>query len=77
MGFHAKGMDGRIDDPKAELERQRTVVRLRRSSDPSHRRRQRHEAQSGEVPTSPRPAGEVKIIQQRCHWEFGVRGVNK
>ena len=39
MGFHAKGLDGRIDDPNARLEGPGPVVGLCRPRHLAHRRR--------------------------------------
>ena len=59
MGFHAKGLDGRIDDATMGLEGPRVVVDLCRPRALSHRRRQGHDQQGGEIPAPPRSAGAV------------------
>ena len=50
MGFYAKGIDGRIDDPKARLEGQGHLDHLRHARAVPRRRRQGHDEQAGEVP---------------------------
>jgi hypothetical protein len=58
MGFFAKGLDGRIDDPKAGWKGW-AMVHLGQQSAVSHGNRQRNKTQSREVADSPRSAGEV------------------
>ena len=52
MGFFAKSLDGRIDDPKAGWKGKRIVVHLRHARAVAHRRRQGHNQQGREVPVA-------------------------
>ena len=61
MGFHAKGLDGRIDDPERRLEGQGPVVGLCRPRALAHRRRQGQRPQGGEIPAASRSAGAVML----------------
>ena len=56
MGFFAKWMDGRIDDPNARLEGPRPVDDLRQPHAVPHRNRQGYAAEGGEVPGPSGPA---------------------
>ena len=58
-GFYAKGLDGRIDDPKRRLEGPRPVDDERRPHALAEGRRQGHEADGGALPDQARSAGEV------------------
>ena len=70
MGFHAKGLDGRIDDAERRLEGQGHLVDLCRPRALPHRRRQGHDQQGGEIPAPPRPAGAV--IGTKCPGRRGA-----
>ena len=65
MGFYAKGLDGRIDDPKARLEGQGHLDQHLHARAVPHGRRTRHHQQGGEVPGAARSVGEV-ICPRRC-----------
>ena len=59
QGFFTRGLDGRIDDPNARLERPGRLGHLRGGGDLAHRRWQGREARHREVPGAPGPAGQL------------------
>ena len=60
MGFFAKGMDGRIDDPNAGWKGRGLWSTYRQPHALPPRRRQGHQAQGGEIPASARSAGALR-----------------
>jgi hypothetical protein len=64
MGFYAKGMDGRIDDPAAGW-KGRGLWSTDGTARPLPRgRRQRDHEQGGEVPAAPRSPGAVTTLRR-------------
>ena len=59
LGFYAKGLDGRIDDPNGELEGTRPVGSQRRPHALAHRGRQGHAAAGRAFPAAAESAREV------------------
>ncbi len=68
MGFYAKWMDGRIDDPNAGWKGKGLWSTYATRTPFPPRRRQRHDEQGGEVPASPRSAREMnpQRRESRC-----------
>ena len=60
MGFHSRGLDGRIDDPNDRVEGARGLRDLRRRRDVAHRGRAEGEEQFDQVPDSTRSARAVE-----------------
>ena len=59
LGFYAKGLDGRIDDPRGRLEGERAVVDLCHPGSLSQRRGTGNHQQGSPLPASARSAGQV------------------
>ena len=68
LGFYSRGLDGRIDDPKAGWKGRGALRQLRHALRVAHRGRQGHEGQAGEVPDAPRPAGAVDNTVRRVRF---------
>ncbi len=62
LGFYAKWMDGRIDDPKAGWKGKGLWATTGNAHTIPHGRRQRHEAQGREVPVAARSVGKVNDV---------------
>ena len=61
IGFYTKWMDGRIDDPKAGLEGQRTLGDRQHARAVPHGNRQGHDEQGDALPDASRSAREMNL----------------
>ena len=81
MGFHAKGLDGRIDDPNMGWKGRGIWSTYAGRAPYPHRRRQGHDQQGGEIPAPARSAGAVihlispDHIRQKAEIDMGRKAI--